>query len=1010
MKELTKTLNKVSVACSIIMLSACGGDSGKDAKPTLMTDTSPDAVRQTEFLPVPISNSTDWSAAGAVVDYGTTYTWRWQQMVPGTVYDNEGNPQPGLVNQNLKLTGLDTFATVPVEVTSNTGNDGSVAAGNPGVVMVPDDNRCPADADYMVPEKVLDNIFKFAVNGATNVASAKNNDTLAASFVIPKNRYGITYDATVKIGENTLRFAVTTKSHQDLHPDPLQFSSVLDKDKKPLIIGKVTSANNAVTATGLDDNQLLLIPLAIPVANMDLLYKRNAILSTPADQTFAYNGNTDVNAALPPFVATAEGVTARPQGEVNRSMWTRVTKNVEGLEVFNTYNKCATVGDTVNVYLYIPNKTFDKTYTGSLPWIVKNASGAEETINYSFSFTTRSRDVEPDPIVIPKKYDIPVGKDFEIPVTVSGINDAVPISISGTGVSYSINGGPYTTASGMIDEGQTLTLKYEASSEFYRVYQPTLTVAGQTITGFARTIGDPTKPKLSNTLKFPTTLGATTASTVTLRGVLDALLPEGYTEPAPVLNASMITIKVGSSLAENPTYDATTKEWTYAANLAAGTNEIIIDAAIPLPNTQGIADASPITIYVEKLAAKTDLFPTNNVNPVRGLTDVTVDMRGIAPRLYFTEGLWTTVASAKAVYYFDIASIPSGLSPLKQMGYSGTGGAFEAFVDNGGTRGIQINPYEKNLGDKFSLYITGGQGVNSGMLHAYLKGEQTLLKGTVGQNYTKGASPNSGQGSLPQVPQQLAIADKGASLLVTGDGNVSTLSGLNLYPLNQATDLIGKFVFTGNTATFSKVTTQFTRSVSVDVFTGADGKEYFLVLTGNPINNNTLDTVAATASATNLAANNLWIIENTKNFASLSPAQLATTAKKVTLRPTAAAAEMFNIYHATSIAVDSLAKKAYISCHGINGCMTAGSGNSGSSSQILVVDLSNIVTPAATPVAPISNLPATLSPENAFGKLASIVNEGFPFLIGVDNTQNAIYAIDQVTGEKIYLMKANARP
>ncbi len=63
-------------------------------------------------------------------------------------------------------------------------------------------------------------------------------------------------------------------------------------------------------------------------------------------------------------------------------------------------------------------------------------------------------------------------------ITISGINTAAPISISGGNATYSRNGGAYTAAAGSVNSGDTITLKVTSGASKGAVVNVVLTVGG----------------------------------------------------------------------------------------------------------------------------------------------------------------------------------------------------------------------------------------------------------------------------------------------------------------------------------------------------------------------------------------------------------------------------------------------------------------------------------------------------------------------------------------------------
>lgn len=60
-------------------------------------------------------------------------------------------------------------------------------------------------------------------------------------------------------------------------------------------------------------------------------------------------------------------------------------------------------------------------------------------------------------------------------ITVSGIDVTIPVAI--TGGTYSINGGPYTSAAGIVNNGDTVTVKQTSSGSYSTMTDATLAIA-----------------------------------------------------------------------------------------------------------------------------------------------------------------------------------------------------------------------------------------------------------------------------------------------------------------------------------------------------------------------------------------------------------------------------------------------------------------------------------------------------------------------------------------------------
>ncbi len=96
-------------------------------------------------------------------------------------------------------------------------------------------------------------------------------------------------------------------------------------------------------------------------------------------------------------------------------------------------------------------------------------------VSATFSVTTQSVDTAPDPFSFIDQID--VDRNIEVTsnlVTITGIDDATPISISGG--EYSIEGGAFVSTPGTIDNGEELVLRLTSSIKFNKTADAVLTV------------------------------------------------------------------------------------------------------------------------------------------------------------------------------------------------------------------------------------------------------------------------------------------------------------------------------------------------------------------------------------------------------------------------------------------------------------------------------------------------------------------------------------------------------
>lgn len=96
-------------------------------------------------------------------------------------------------------------------------------------------------------------------------------------------------------------------------------------------------------------------------------------------------------------------------------------------------------------------------------------------------------DVDPEPITLELETgtspELEPGEAVETaPVTITGINRSIAVSVSGG--EYSIDGGEYTSAEGTISNGQTIQLRAPASSNYEETVTITLTLGEDTVETF----------------------------------------------------------------------------------------------------------------------------------------------------------------------------------------------------------------------------------------------------------------------------------------------------------------------------------------------------------------------------------------------------------------------------------------------------------------------------------------------------------------------------------------------
>jgi hypothetical protein len=112
---------------------------------------------------------------------------------------------------------------------------------------------------------------------------------------------------------------------------------------------------------------------------------------------------------------------------------------------------------------------------------VVTAGGSTDTVPAAFAF----------PAVVAAE---PGSVQISAPVTVSDINAAAPIAISAGAGSYSVNGGPFTTAAGTVVNGATVTMRLNAPTGLAASASTSLTIGGVGATFMVTTRAADTTP------------------------------------------------------------------------------------------------------------------------------------------------------------------------------------------------------------------------------------------------------------------------------------------------------------------------------------------------------------------------------------------------------------------------------------------------------------------------------------------------------------------------------------
>ena len=159
---------------------------------------------------------------------------------------------------------------------------------------------------------------------------------------------------------------------------------------------------------------------------------------------------------------------------------------------FTSANGLVNDGDTVRVR-HVTSNTFSTQNMTTL-----NVGGVTE----SLITTTESQDTTPNVFGFAPLDNANLNASVQAGFAVSGINDATPISI--VAGQYRIGSGAFTSANGMVNNGDVVTVRHTTSSNFNSTVTSLLTIGGVTSDYVSTTVAQDTTP---NAFSFTDALG-----------------------------------------------------------------------------------------------------------------------------------------------------------------------------------------------------------------------------------------------------------------------------------------------------------------------------------------------------------------------------------------------------------------------------------------------------------------------------------------------------------------------
>ncbi|WP_019027985.1 hypothetical protein [Colwellia piezophila] len=917
-----------------------------------------------------------------------------------------------------------TYKLLPTEATRKVTGIESLAhhqfslALNGAAPNVPHPDRCPGDADFLVPEDPTTAkpdgqtapITQFYSYGA-DVDTVVLGDEVDMRFNIPAYRYGITYAATLNYGDKQYDFSVSTPEEVKL-PNDLEFISNGDGQ----LLARVQDRFSTDVVKGLDfteslfnftggnvEHQMLTTPVAdtdgniipvkagkvytfltsAPVTGMSA-FSRNSFNFTVEDhdRTYVETGYRVINEGKPSEQIFEEYSIEQSVVQVRSISTDKITQTYSG--------GCAAQGDVIAVSFHLPADSYDKTFSATLTWpsyeLVQKLDDngdveLDDELNpvmvsqlkqeeITFNVQTAVEDSEPtkldtDTVFTKRSTNVPADGFVYYEIDLKDFNNALAVfNVENT--EYSIDGAPYTSGVASIAPGQSLIIRVQAAntgskSHTVRIagvdYQwDTIVAAGASVEAFTAAIN------------YPPAVSATLSDSVTLRGhayfakEVDGKMVTSTTsvdlEENITITASDILIEGTALNAEgltegiDYTFDAQTGIWTRTLSLVeAG------DYNFTLTSADTITD----TVSIRKLASDATM-PSDMTTDYKGFDDISFDQRN---NVFYA----TSVGSSQLVKFPLVSTLtePGDETGRELLTIENKHDKSKSYSDN---YMVQINNNDPI--DRRYIFKSGRNKLSTSLLEPGILTEKISSNNYL--DVTKG---------IPDETSHAVFDDEGKVIYVTGKAKLSqvTPNYSDLYDVNDGGVQIPFISTEGFYNVQGVVVSSQFDSQSVDIFTLNSGE-----FSGQQI-------IIALSKVRwkNDGDNTLWFIPKKPTYIADSS---ATPITLVVMNGDTE--EALQLDKATSVAVDDNRQTAYV----VNGDNT-----------LYAIDLSALAGLFENAIPQASSDPVKLvakqlslmsTPDGAITSL--IMEGGLPYLVATDK-ESSVYAIDQVTGEVVYLIK-----
>ena len=189
-----------------------------------------------------------------------------------------------------------------------------------------------------------------------------------------------------------------------------------------------------------------------------------------------------------------------------------VFPNIPGAGQFWTSTHAGTIAPTSAWAVRVDNGSAllkAKTQTAYVLLVREGATTEDEYWRYA----PATPDQDPNPFALVDQTGVSRSTLIaSAPITISGINTLTPISVSGGGGEYRIDGGAWTSAAGNIANGQQVEVRHTSSSSFSTTVNTTLTVGSRSDTFSTTTVAIDTTP---DAFSFVDQTGVARTTTIT---------------------------------------------------------------------------------------------------------------------------------------------------------------------------------------------------------------------------------------------------------------------------------------------------------------------------------------------------------------------------------------------------------------------------------------------------------------------------------------------------------------